>query len=194
MTNNYANPAHRGISLMRNSYHQIHGYGRNPGPANDIDFTWYLPVFPRLPEELLIRACDGLRHLGVTYKVCAAWLLYINQTSAGPRWELLFPNQTHDASGGNVRLDLRGIIMPQTARVAGTIASVTPEEFADSGPSLLPTDGLSILIDTSRDWIVARGLMIVAGVPEPVQMNHVIWPTFIEHDEIAKHIFRREAD
>jgi len=194
MTSGYINQAHRGITLMRNSYNQIYGYGRNPDPDVGVDYSWILPQFPCLPEEMLIRACDGLRYLALTFNVCAAWLLYINQTPTGACWEMLFPNQSHDSNGRDVRLDLRGISMPASARLAGTIASVSPEEFADPGPPLLPSDGLSILIDTSRHWCVARGIVVIAGQVENVQMNHVIWPSLIEQDELARRIVRREPE
>gem|GEM_PF-5807238 len=96
--------------------------------------------------------------------------------------------------GCNFRLDLRGIALPTTARLAGAITAVPQEEFVNTGQPLFPSDGLYILVNTSWDWCFVRGFMVIAGQPESVLMNNVIWPRFIEHDELVRRIVRRETD
>jgi len=167
-----------GIQLMRSTNNDLHGYGCDPNVK--VDFGWQLLSFPPLPESLLIHTAGGFREIYHQHRRYAAGLLYINKTAAGNIWELILPNQTCDDSGA-LRVDLKSLAIPPTARIAGMIATVSPEAFADFQP-MLKTDGISIVIDPSREWIVSKAMLTVNGKAEPVLLQSYVKPTFSGHD------------
>jgi len=175
------NPIHLGITLMRTTDHnQLIAYGRDP--KSGIDFNWHIPGFPLLPEHLLIRAGDALRHLACTRKACGAWLLYLDNRHS-PQWQMLFPEQTCDTAG-ELAINLKNIALPPSARLAGTIVSMRSDDFASPGDSLLHTDGVNIVVDVGSEWCVSKSKLIVGGELESLQLRDIVRPMFDDRSMI----------